>query len=367
MEYTLDIIDHMLKQFTDTIDSGFGLLRPDVAYLTSVLVTIDIVIAGLFRALLNDQYMPNNLIQKTLYIGFFAFILNNYQDIANIIYLTFAELGVKAGQANFSGAMLLKPAFIAETGITTGGRLLKEAGAQFFSWSLGAKQLSALVLVPAGMFVIVAFLILSVHLFIAVIAFKLTTLVGFILVPFALFGKTTFLAERVLTAVMNAGIKLMVIGIIAGIGSSVFKSFIIPNNDITLEQAASAVLASLAILCLSYAISDLVFSIVTGVPVLGTAPAARAAHTIREMGRTTVNIGGGAIKAASYLGGRVSGAFRQGGNSQNSMGQNSMSSMQGTILQTSQNANRSTGNLNVTFGETKLNGTKQHGTKKGGL
>ncbi len=346
MEYTLEIIDHMTKHFTDYIDSGFGLLRPDVAYLTTVLVTIDIVIAGLFRALLNDQYMPNNLIQKTLYIGFFAFILNNYQDIANIIYLTFAQLGVKAGQATFDGSMLLKPAFIAETGIKTGGRLLKEASSQFFSWSLGTNQLSALVLVPAGLFVIVAFLILSVHLFIAIIAFKLTTLVGFILVPFALFGKTTFLAERVLSAVMNAGIKLMVIGIVAGIGSSIFKTFVIPGEDISLEQAASAVLASLAILCLSYAISDLVFSIVTGVPVLGTGPAARAANTIREIGRSTVTVTGGAIQAASYLGGRVSGSFQ---NSQNA--QNSMSTMQGSILQTSQAPHRPTGNLNVTFGQ----------------
>ncbi|MGH1350237.1 MAG: P-type conjugative transfer protein TrbL [Methyloligellaceae bacterium] len=348
MTYKLEVIDHITKTFTDYIDSGFGLLQPDVAYLTTVLVTIDIVIAGLFRALLNDQYMPNNLIQKTLYIGFFAFILNNYPDIANLIYLTFANLGVKAGQATFSGEMLLKPAFIAETGIKTGGALVYEAGRQLFAWSLNASRLSALVLLPAGLFVIVAFLILSVHLFLAIIVFKLTTLVGFILVPFALFGKTTFLADRVLTSVMTSGIKLMIIGIIAGIGSSIFEDLILPDSDITLEQAASAVLASLAILCLSFAVSELAFSMIMGVPVLGTAPAVKSGQVIQEISRTTINMGSKATQAASYIRGGLSKTFRTNARGKGHTGRGSnkgRSGIQGVVLKDIQLTLKQSGSL----------------------
>ena len=47
-------------------------------------------------------------------------------------------------------------------------------------------------------------------------------LAGFVLVPFALFGQTAFLAERVLGNVISSGIKLMVLAIVVGIGASLF-------------------------------------------------------------------------------------------------------------------------------------------------
>ena len=47
----LGVIDTFVATFSSYIDSGFGLLGPDVAYLTIFLVTIDIVLAGLFWAM----------------------------------------------------------------------------------------------------------------------------------------------------------------------------------------------------------------------------------------------------------------------------------------------------------------------------
>ena len=46
----MNVIDRFLAAFIRYIDSGFGLLGGDVAFLTSVLVGIDITLAGLFWA-----------------------------------------------------------------------------------------------------------------------------------------------------------------------------------------------------------------------------------------------------------------------------------------------------------------------------
>src|SRR3546814_8906010 len=46
--------------------------------------------------------------------------------------------------------------------------------------------------------VILCFFVLAIQLFITLTEFKLTTLAGFVLVPFALWNKTSFLAEKVL-------------------------------------------------------------------------------------------------------------------------------------------------------------------------
>ena len=42
------VIDRFLGVFTSYIDSGFGLLKGEVAFLSSTLVAIDITLAGLF-------------------------------------------------------------------------------------------------------------------------------------------------------------------------------------------------------------------------------------------------------------------------------------------------------------------------------
>jgi type IV secretion system protein TrbL len=72
------------------------------------------------------------------------------------------------------------------------------------------------------LFVIVAFFIIAVQVFVVLIEFKLVTLAGFVLVPFGLFGRTAFLAEKVLGNVIASGVKVMVLAVIVGIGSSLF-------------------------------------------------------------------------------------------------------------------------------------------------
>ena len=42
------IIDQFLATFAAYIDSGFGLLRGEVAFLTATLIVIDMTIAGLY-------------------------------------------------------------------------------------------------------------------------------------------------------------------------------------------------------------------------------------------------------------------------------------------------------------------------------
>ena len=68
--------------FTQYIDSGFGLIQGDVRWLAGVLIAIDITLAGLFWAISPDEDVLARLIKKTLYIGVFAFIIGNYNNLA---------------------------------------------------------------------------------------------------------------------------------------------------------------------------------------------------------------------------------------------------------------------------------------------
>ena len=222
----LNVIDRFMATFTHYIDSGFGLLNSDVASLTTILVGIDITLAGTFWAMDGESNVMGRLIKKTLYIGTFAFILNNFSMLANVIFSSFAGLGLHVTNNGLTAQDLLRPGRLAGTGYQAAWPLLQQIGALTgFTKVFSHLEIIAILLV-SWLVVIFAFFVLAVQLFITILEFKLTTLAGFVLVPFALWNRTSFLAERVLGNVVSSGVKVMVLAVIVGIGSGFFGDFI---------------------------------------------------------------------------------------------------------------------------------------------
>ena len=300
----LAIIDRFTETFSRYIDFGFGLLAGDVAFLTTVLVAIDITMAGIFWAMHGDENVPVQLIRKVLYVGFFALLLNNFKGFADIIFQSFAGLGLKASGTAMTAADLMRPGFVASAGFAASRPLLEKAGELIGITTFFSNFVTIAVLLLAWVIVLLAFFVLAVQLFIAIIEFKLTTLAGFVLVPFALFGQTAFLAERVLGNVISSGIKLMVLAIAVGIGSSIFGTLVRPTTEITLTQAASSILAATAVFGLSIFVPGIAAGLITGAPQLG---AGAAVATTAAAGGTVV-AGGMLTSAAARLAGRASGA-----------------------------------------------------------
>src|SRR5690606_30029073 len=125
----LSVIDRFTEIFSRYIDSGFGLLTGEVAWLTGIVVAIDITLAGLFWSLGPDSDVMARLIRKTLFVGSFALLLNNWQLLADIIFRSFAGLGLMASASNLAAADLLRPGFVANTGFAAAWPLLQQAGA----------------------------------------------------------------------------------------------------------------------------------------------------------------------------------------------------------------------------------------------
>ena len=320
----LAIIDRFTETFSRYIDSGFGLLAGDVAFLTTVLVAIDITLAGIFWAMHGDENVPVQLIRKVLYVGFFALLLNNFKGLADIVFQSFAGLGLKASGTAMTAADLMRPGFVASAGFAASRPLLEKAGELIGITTFFSNFVTIAVLLLAWVIVLLAFFVLAVQLFIAIIEFKLTTLAGFVLVPFALFGQTAFLAERVLGNVISSGIKLMVLAIVVGIGSSIFGTLVRPTADITLTQAASTILAAIAVFGLAIFVPGIAAGLITGAPQLGAGAAvattAAAGGTVVAGGmlasgaaRLAGRASGAAIRAAASLTGTVGAAYQAGG------------------------------------------------------
>jgi len=118
------VIDRFLEVFTRYIDSGFGLLQGEVKWLAGVLIAIDLVLAALFWAMAPDENVIARRVKKTLFIGSFAFIINNWTNLARIVFESFAGLGLKASGTGLSEADFLRPGRGAQVGLDAGKPIL---------------------------------------------------------------------------------------------------------------------------------------------------------------------------------------------------------------------------------------------------
>jgi type IV secretion system protein TrbL len=321
----LNVIDRFLDAFIRYIDSGFGLLGGDVGFLTSVLIGIDITLAGLFWAMGGEDNIIGRFIKKILYVGAFALILNSFSTLTDIIFRSFAGLGLVAGGGTLGPDDLLKPGRLAATGFEAAHPLLEQVSTLLGFTTFFDNFLTIAILLIAWLIVIVAFFILAVQMFVTILEFKLTSLAGFVLVPFALWNRTSFLAERVLGNVVSSGVKVMVLAVIVGIGSGFFAEFTtaLQGQEPDIGAAMSLMLASLAIFGLGIFGPSIASGLVAGAPQLGAGAAigtAALAGGGLAVGGAAALTGGralagaemGAIRAGTAMGSAASTAYKLG-------------------------------------------------------
>jgi len=307
----LNVIDQFLQAFIRYIDSGFGLLGGDVHFLAATLIGIDVTLAGLFWALGGEQDVMGRFLKKILYVGAFAFILNSFPTLATIVFNSFAAAGLTAGGGTISADDLLKPGRLAGTGFSAAWPLLDQVSQLLGFTTFFDNFLTIAVLLFAWALVILSFFILAIQLFITILEFKLTTLAGFVLVPFALWNRTSFLAERVLGSVVSSGIKVMVLAVIVGIGSNYFNDFVgsLQGQEPDIGKAMSLALAALTLFGLGIFGPSIATGLVSGAPQLGAGAVAGTALGAAGV----VALGGGAALAGGRaIGGAALGAVRAG-------------------------------------------------------
>ena len=301
------VIDRFLDTFSRYIDSGFGLLHGEVAFLTATLIVIDMTLAGLFWAMGHatgqGEDVIAKLIRKVLYVGAFAYIIGNFNWLAGIVFRSFAGLGLTASGSTLSMESFLQPGRLAKVGIDAGAPILKQIGDMAGFPEVFVNITPIVVMFLAWLIVLLCFFVLAIQLFITLIEFKLTTLAGFVLVPFALWNKTAFLAEKVLGNVVSSGIKVLVLAVIVGIGSGLFAEFQVQPAEPSIDHSVVVMLASLTLLALGIFGPGIATGLVSGGPQLGAGAMAGAA-----LGAAGAAVAVGA--AATGVGGAVAAGAR---------------------------------------------------------
>jgi type IV secretion system protein TrbL len=246
------ILDTILDEFQGALNTAIPFLQGDVGF----------------------------LFQAFLVIGVTLFLIQNWLFLTNAIVNSFGILGLRAGGiagVTLTTADFFFPSRIVDLGFGIAEQIFDQinVAGSLFGFNLGDLAVALLAGITMGL----AFIIIALQVFMALIEFKLVTLGGFILLPFALLERTSSLAERALGYVIAAGLKIFALAVVVS-----FAFAILPNLELsealTLAEAFTVIGTALTFLMLSIKAPALATSLVSGGPSLGLGAATQTATTV---------------------------------------------------------------------------------------
>lgn len=322
------IVNTFLDRFLAVADSGFGLIAGDVGYVLNALIIISITLAGAQWALAQEAPMAA-FFRKVLFVGLFAFLINNWDAIATAINQSGARLGLRAGGDRMSMADLHNPGRVAEIGIEMFGRTAALGEGMNIITDFGP----LIAIYVAAFTAMLGFFLLALQVFVALIAFKLGSLAAFVALPWGVFSGTSWVAERPIGWVVGSAVRLFVLAFVASISVTFVDSL---PATMTLDEGGvlNVMLFGLTVMALAWFAPNLASEVVQGQPHLAGADAMRAGqgaiqtgftHSVAAgwtVGKTVGAVGataGAVVSSARFLG-RVGRKFGGGGSGGGSSG-----------------------------------------------
>jgi len=301
--------NELMVVFSNTVSAGFDALQGSVNGVFGLLIALVVALTGIQWALSPNREVLASGFGKVLLIGVFAWLINDWQRLSETIYAGFIELGLTAGGGSLSRADFLNPGAILAQGWDI-VRALGETPAPVGNPLDVVGNLSdALILGLAMLGIMLAFAVLALQIIVTLLEFKIVTLGGFVLLPFGIWNKTAFLAERPLGYVASSGLKVLALAIVVSGARTVFDQ-LQPSANPDIYEALSILVAAILLAMLAIFIPNLASALVTGGPALGAGAAVTGALAVGGVGLLSGAAIAGAGTAASGAGARVAASSR---------------------------------------------------------
>jgi len=268
-----DLVNDVANQYINAINNGFGLIKGDVTWLLNVLIVLSVMWSAVLWAMSDDNVLAE-FARKVVFIGVFAWLVQNWQTLTDDLASSFMNLGLEAGGFQGTSFYTQQPGNIAYLGYTTAQPLMDQIGRLCGPVAFFKNFPEIIFLAIAVVAIIVAFCVVTIQVVLALLTFKFGSLAAFVLVPFAVLAKTAFIAERPLGWVVGSGVRLMVLTLVMGIGNNIFQGLALPSGStVTTYQAFCIALAALLLMVLSMVASRLATDLIIGGPSLGVGTA----------------------------------------------------------------------------------------------
>lgn len=347
-------LNQLLDTFRTASVTGMVNLKPAALGLVTVLGILDVTAMwGLYFG----EMRVREIMGKVIKIGFFVILILNWGPITTAVEDTF----VKVGQIASAHQTATKPSSIMVEGTKKMYRLWnnaiydipmsdtakssdnipyydsngnlnkdatkmveadKKANAPTNPFSGLGESIAAIpgriIKIILALAIFIAFAFIALNVLLCFIEFYLTTALSIILLPFGVNSHTSFISQKALGAVVNFGVKLMIMIFLLGLMSTMIdKMDAITNDDY--GKLFEAVLQACMYAFLIWKLPSLISGMLSGTPSMGASAAGvvQTAATAAGAGAMTTRFMG-AGSAAAFRGmanaSRISGdAIRAGG------------------------------------------------------
>ena len=298
----------LMVVFSDTVTAGFDALQGSVNGVFGLLIALVVALTGIQWALSPNRDVLASGFGKVLLIGTFAWLINDWQQLSETLYAGFLELGLTAGGGSLSREEFLNPGAILQQGWEIVKALGETPAPVDNPLDVMGNLVDALILGLAMIGIMLAFAILALQIIVSLLEFKIVTLGGFVLLPFGIWNKTAFLAERPLGYVVSSGLKVLALAIVVSGARTIFDQ-LQPSSNPDVYEALTILVASLLLAMLAIFIPNLASALVTGGPALGAGTALTGGLAVAGAGAL---VAGGAAGAGAMVGraASVSGSAR---------------------------------------------------------
>lgn len=207
MNLDMNALTNALTTIVNTIQLGNEEAVMAMAWVTDVLGIIEVVLWGA-SVLLGSEALAG-FVKKFLALQFWLWIIRGFHALAKGFMKTLVAGAFKAGGGSGGIADLLDPSHIAGKGLDATMALAMHID-NLGKWDIGDKVVLGFVL----MIVMACFILMAVNVMWAVIEFYIFLNLSGLLIPFAIFPSTRFIADKGINAVLASALKLAVFGFV---------------------------------------------------------------------------------------------------------------------------------------------------------
>ncbi|WP_292045746.1 MULTISPECIES: P-type conjugative transfer protein TrbL [unclassified Brevundimonas] len=300
--------NELMVVFSNTVTAGFDALSGSVNGVFGLLIALVVALTGIQWALSPNREVLASGFGKVLLIGAFAWIINDWQALSETLYAGFLELGLTAGGGALSREEFLNPGAILQQGWEIVKALGETPAPVENPLDVMGNMADALILGLAMIGVMLAFAVLALQIIVSLLEFKIVTLGGFVLLPFGIWNKTAFLAERPLGYVVSSGLKVLALAIVVSGARTIFDQ-LQPSANPDIYEALAILVAALLLAMLAIFIPNLASALVTGGPALGAGAALTGGLAVAGAGALVVG-GAAGVGALAGRAAAVSGSSR---------------------------------------------------------
>lgn len=308
-------LDMILQQFENLFTGGMGTMQGHTFGMLQILALLDVALALLLKMAGGVQFQT--LVNKILKIGFWVFVVSEYDTWINAIIDTFSELGLAAGGGNVGLELLKQPSQMLKKGMDLANGYLEWVSDTITGVDSFFANFDLIIAAYLGAgLIILAFMIIIFQVFITFIEFYIFALLAVFFLAFAVFNKTAFISEKVIGGVLSYGVKLMVLAcVLSAIGPIVDSLDFSIQKTPDLDHIIGASACCLTLAFVSWQAPAVAAGLMNGSPSLTGGTAASNAMAGTAGGIAGAMIGAKALSPAGWAASKVpglSGAARGG-------------------------------------------------------